>query len=191
MYQGTHRDARYWIEKLQLRRHPEGGYFRETYRAALTFDESALPPPFHGSRSASTGIYYLLEDSDFSAFHRIASDEMWHFYAGDTMCIHQIEDGGRHVELKLGPDPDRGELLQAVVPAGRWFACCLAKPDTFALLGCTVSPGFDFADFEMADRAALVARYPEHKSLVERLTRKRLSGSNNSYSAKKDRKWSF
>jgi predicted cupin superfamily sugar epimerase len=164
-------DAQYWIDTLKLQPHPEGGYFRETYRSPVAISQSALPSSFAGDRSASTAIYFLLQGQDFSAFHRIASDEMWHFYAGDPLSVHAIDSGGQSVEIKLGPNPEEGEVFQAVVPAGSWFGSCLARPDTFALLGCTVAPGFDFADFEMAERSALLAEYPQHATLIRRLTR--------------------
>jgi predicted cupin superfamily sugar epimerase len=164
-------DACYWIDKLELTPHPEGGFFRQTYKAPLTIDRSALPASFNGSRSAATAIYFLLEGPDFSAFHRLAADEMWHFYAGGALLVHIIEADSRHSMLRLGSNADRGEIFQAVVPAGCWFGSCLAEPDTYALVGCTVSPGFDFADFEMADRASLTATYPQHGALIERLTR--------------------
>jgi predicted cupin superfamily sugar epimerase len=165
------RNAAYWIDRLKLKPHPEGGHYRETYRADLTLPRLALAAAFHGDRSASTAIYFLLEGKDFSAFHRIASDEMWHFYAGHTLTIHVIDDTGTHTAMRLGPNADQGDQFQAVVPAGCWFASCLEQAETFALAGCTVAPGFDFAEFEMAARSALAAQYPQHRELIERLTR--------------------
>ena len=164
-------NAQYWIDALKLEPHPEGGYFRETYRSPLPISQSALPAPFTGDRSASTAIYFLLEGEDFSAFHRIASDEMWHFYAGAAVSVHAIDSDGQSIEIKLGPNPERREVFQAVVPAGWWFGSCLAQRDTFALVGCTVAPGFDFAEFEMAERSALLSEYPQHAALIRRLTR--------------------
>lgn len=164
-------DAQYWIDTLKLEPHPEGGYFRETYRSQAVIPRSALPHSFRGDRSASTAIYFLLRDDNFSAFHRIASDEMWHFYAGSSLAVYVIDSEGRSTEIKLGPNPNRGEVFQAVVPAGCWFGSCLAAADTFALVGCTVAPGFDFNDFEMADRSLLLAAYPQHETLIRQLTR--------------------
>lgn len=164
-------DAQYWIDTLKLQPHPEGGYFRETYRSPLPIPQTALPPSFAGDRSASTAIYFLLRGEDFSAFHRIASDEMWHFYAGDPLSVYAIDSDGQSIEIRLGPNPERGEVFQFVVPAGCWFGSCLTRPDTFALVGCTVAPGFDFADFEMAERSTLLAEYPQHAALIRRLTR--------------------
>jgi predicted cupin superfamily sugar epimerase len=164
-------DARYWIDKLKLEPHPEGGYYRETYRSGIVMPESALPSSFKGDRVASTAIYFLLSGDDFSAFHRIASDEMWHLYAGGPLSVHVISGDGHWNELRLGRNPDLGELLQGVVTAGCWFGACLVEPDAFALVGCTVAPGFDFEDFEMADRASLLAACPQHEALIRRLTR--------------------
>src|SRR6476620_7147711 len=109
-------DAQYWIDTLKLEPHPEGGYFRETYRSPLAISQSALPASFAGDRSVSTAIYFLLRGEDFSAFHRIASDEMWHFYAGDPLSVHAIDSDGQSIEITLGPDPERGEVFHAVVP---------------------------------------------------------------------------
>lgn len=165
-------DAAFWIEHLALRPHPEGGYFRETYRAPESIPAAALPARFSGSRAFSTAIYFLLTRESFSAFHRIRSDEMWHFYDGNAVTLWVLdEDGGGLASVRLGSDPTRGEAPQAVVPAGAWFAAEIAAGGTFALVGCTVAPGFDFVDFELAERATLVARHPEHRDVVERLSR--------------------
>ena len=164
------RTAEYWIGQLRLRKHPEGGYYRETYRAAETIPRAGLPPRFPGARSFSTAICFLLEAPEFSAFHRIKSDEMWHFYQGAALLIHAIHRDGACSTLRLGNSAEAGDSLQAVVPAGCWFAAELAAPATCALVGCTVSPGFDFADFELADRAELSRLYPQHQQLIARLT---------------------
>jgi uncharacterized protein len=165
-------DARYWIDKLQLVPHPEGGCYRQTYKAELTVEKSALPPEFGGSRAAATAIYFLLEGTDFSAFHRLRSDEMWHLYSGGPLVVHVIGEDGRHSEILLGSDAEAGEAFQAVVKAGCWFGSRLLDPGAFALVGCTVAPGFDFADFELAKRGELVRQYPQHRELIERLTRR-------------------
>jgi predicted cupin superfamily sugar epimerase len=163
--------AKYWIEKLKLIPHPEGGYFRQTYRADLVIEGEALPPNFTGPRSASTAIYFLLDGENFSAFHRIRSDELWHFYAGTSLEIHVIDRTGIYSRLLLGNNPDAGEKFQAVVKAGCWFASCVQDPRSFALVGCTVAPGFDFEDFELAKRSELNRLFPQHKSLIARLIR--------------------
>jgi predicted cupin superfamily sugar epimerase len=163
------RNAQYWIDRLQLGPHPEGGYYRATYKAELTIAQTALPSRFHGDRSASTAIYFLLQGKDFSAFHRIAADEVWHFYAGNSLVVYVIDAGGEQSELHLGPEA--GEDFQGVVKAGCWFASRLKQATGFALVGCTVAPGFEFADFEMAKQAELVRTYPAHRKLIEELTR--------------------
>ena len=165
-------DAKYWIDKLQLIPHPEGGYYRQTYKAELMLDKAALPPEFGGSRSVATAIYFLLEGTDFSAFHRLRSDEMWHFYAGGSLVVKVIGQDGQRSEILLGGDAEAGEVFQAVVKAGCWFGSRLRDPRSFALVGCTVSPGFDFADFEMGKREELVRKFPGLTGVIEKLTRK-------------------
>jgi len=163
--------ARYWIEKLQLEAHPEGGYFRQSYKADLVLAKAALPAGFAGDRAVSTGIYFLLERDNFSAFHRLRSDEVWHFYAGDPVVVHVIEPEGDYSRIVLGRDLEAGQVLQAVVRAGCWFASHVGDWKSFAVVGCTVAPGFEFEDFEMGKRGELAARYPQHRELIERLTR--------------------
>jgi len=165
------RDAQYWIKTLNLAPHPEGGYFRETYRSDLSLPAGALPAEFSGKRQASTAIYFLLDGANFSAFHRLHSDEMWHFYAGGALLVHELSADGSYTQKTLGSDPEAGEELQVVVKAGRWFAACVCDAESYALLGCTVSPGFDFADFEMAKRDELVRKYLQHREIIMRFTR--------------------
>jgi uncharacterized protein len=165
------KDAAYWIQKLALQPHPEGGYYRQSYRADLVLAKESLPPQFRGSRPASTGIYFLLEGENFSAFHRLRSDELWHFYIGGPVVVHVIETNGQYFAVQLGSDPEAGEVLQAVVKAGCWFASEVKDGKSFAVVGCTVSPGFDFDDFEMARREELGRSYPQHREVIERLTR--------------------
>ncbi|HEX5153095.1 MAG TPA: cupin domain-containing protein, partial [Parafilimonas sp.] len=124
-----------------------------------------------GDRNYSTAIYYLLEQGDFSAFHRIKSDECWHHYAGDTLLIHILNPDGSYGCIKLGSAPDKGEVFQFVVPANTWFAAECDAEASFVLTGCTVAPGFDFADFEMAGRKLLLDAFPEHSSIALRLCR--------------------
>ena len=164
-------DARYWIEKLRLNPHPEGGYYRETYRSDVVFPRQVLPSRFGGARAASTAIYFLIDGENFSALHRLSSDELWHFHAGAPLLVHAINPDGAYWSVRLGNDPDSGEVPQAVVPAGNWFASHVADWKSWALVGCTVSPGFDFADFEIASRANLIELYPQHRELILRLTR--------------------
>lgn len=165
------KDADYWISRLDLKRHPEGGYYRETYRCGEMIAREHLPERFAGDRSFSTAIYFLLAGDDFSAFHRIRQDEVWHFYDGSALAVHVIDRQGGYTELKLGRNADRGEALQRVVPAGSVFGAALADPRTYALAGCTVAPGFDFADLEIPQRSDLLSRFPQHRAIIERLTR--------------------
>ncbi|AJP56979.1 hypothetical protein UC34_08195 [Pandoraea vervacti] len=159
------------VAALGLLPHPEGGHYRETYRASDTIAVQALPSGFSGARNVSTAILYLLEAGDFSAFHRIRSDEVWHFHLGGTLLIHEIDMSGKQITTRLGHDVASGEQLQHVVPAGHWFAAQPAPSTRYALVGCTVAPGFAFEDFEMADPAALGVQWPMHRDLIERLGR--------------------
>jgi uncharacterized protein len=162
--------ASYWIDKLKLTPHAEGGAYREVYRSELILPRSALPLLFQGNRAASTSIYFLLTKGEFSAFHRITSDELWHFYFGDPLMVYEIGHSGSLTEHLLGPDPERGQTFQATVKAGSWFASVPAPGSEYALVGCTVAPGFDFADFELASRQTLAGQFPEHAALIRRLT---------------------
>lgn len=153
------------IRALELLPHPEGGWYRETYRSPLMVDAGGA------ERSAATAIYFLLAGDHFSALHRIKSDEIWHFYAGSSLAVEGIHPDGSRQTWRVGPDLAAGDLPQAVVPAGAWFGAELIDKSAYALVGCTVSPGFDFADFELAERSALLARFPQHAELIARLTR--------------------
>jgi uncharacterized protein len=165
------RDAEYWIKKLGLEPHPEGGYYRRTYEADLVVAKAALPAGFTGARAVSTAIYFLLEGENFSAFHRLRSDEVWHFYAGESLVVQVIAPEGECSAISLGRDLEAGQVLQAVVPAGCWFASHVADWRSWALVGCTVAPGFDFEDFEMGNREELIELYPQHREMIQRLTR--------------------
>jgi len=156
------------IARLQLQAHPEGGFFRETYRAGMR----VTPEGASHQRSASTAIYYLLCDGAHSAWHRIKSDEAWHFYAGAPLDVYVLEQDGTLARLRLGNALEHSDaVFQAVVPAGLWFAAECADPATFALVGCTVAPGFEFSEFELADTQALLAEYPQHREAILRLGR--------------------
>ena len=161
--------AAFWIETLGLIRHPEGGWFCETYRSAGSIPAGALPERFQGARSLCTAIHFLLELDEISALHRIKSDEIWHFYAGAPLTVHIITPEGDHRQTLLGCEPSRGGRFQGVVPAGCWFGA--ETCGRFSLVGCTVAPGFDFADFEMAIRSDLLEQFPQHATLITHLTR--------------------
>jgi predicted cupin superfamily sugar epimerase len=156
------------IARLQLLPHPEGGFYAETFRAeALPFEL-----PGRGARSASTAIYFLLRAQDFSALHVVSSDEVWHHYLGDALELYCFGDDGAHRAVKLGSGLGQGELPQHVVKRGELQAARVsAGPHGFALCGCTVAPGFDFADFRMPSRAELLEKLPQHHELVTALTR--------------------
>jgi len=164
------RTADYWIRQLNLTKHIEGGSFRETYRSSLSVNPEAASDQFVGPRSISTSIYFLLEQGQFSAFHKIKSDETWHFYDGDALDIFEIDNDGMLIIHKLGREPENGESFQIVIRAGNWFGSRVAGKGSFSLVGCTVAPGFDFSDFQLANRADLLRFYPKHESIIGELT---------------------
>jgi len=154
------------IQQFDLQPHPEGGFYRRTYCS----DERITRAGSGTQRHASTGIYYLLHDHAYSAWHRIDADEMWHFYAGDPLLIHALDKHGACTTQRLGNmlhQPDA--VFQCVVPAGCWFAAEREGSQGYSLVGCTVAPGFEFDTFELADTQALLRRYPEHDALIRRL----------------------
>lgn len=157
------------IEQFGLIPHPEGGYYKETYRSTEFISKQALPERFTGQRFHSSAIYFLLVQGNFSAFHRIKSDECWHFYAGDTLCVHMISPSGQLTTIYLGNKPST--VYQYVVPAGYWFASETASGGSFSFVGCTVAPAFDFADFELADSNTLAQQFPQHSEIIQRLCR--------------------
>ena len=158
------------VLKLGLQAHPEGGYYKETYRSQGKIPASALPG-FTGERNHATAIYYLLGQGDFSAFHRIRQDETWHYYMGAPLLLHEIDPRGNYRAQWIGPDIASGQLPQYVVAAGHWFAAEPAPGTDYCLMGCTVAPGFDFADFELAEAQELITSFPQHSELIRRLTR--------------------
>lgn len=159
------------INAYELLPHPEGGYYKETYRSVETIASIGLPFRFTSPRPFSTAIYFLLDKGNFSAFHRIKSDECWHFYTGQTLLVHIIHFDGSLQTIKLGNRIEEGEVFQYVVPARCWFASEPAPDTEYAFTGCTVSPGFDFADFELAAADQLTAQFPQHEALIKRLCR--------------------
>jgi len=165
------RSASYYINKLDLQPHPEGGYFAETYRSTDIISSHGLTESFDGDRNISTAIYFLLEGHQFSAFHRIKSDELWHFYTGIPLLVYIIHPDGELEMLKIGDDLEHDCKFQGIVKAGCWFASMPINEHGFSLVGCTVAPGFDFSDFEMADRE-LMKQFPQHSELISRLLHK-------------------
>lgn len=158
------------IQKLELKPHPEGGYFRETYRCKGEIPKDCLGSEFSDKRNFSTCIYFLLTSDSFSAFHRIKQDEIWHFYYGSPICLHIINKEGVYSKVIIGNDFLEGQIPQFIVPAGDWFAATVLNSESFSLMGCTVSPGFDFDDFELPLRSELVTLFPEHKEIITELT---------------------
>ena len=163
-------DASHWIAALGLAPHPEGGFFRETWRAPETVERRGLPGRFPAARALGTAIVYLLRAGDHSRFHRLRADEVWHLYDGGPLHLHVLEPGAGYRRLTLGRDVARGESPQCVIPHGAWFGAEPAEGVAFTLAGCTVTPGFEYEDFELGEREALLAAFPAHHALVERLT---------------------
>ena len=142
--------AAYWIDKLQMIKHPEGGYFKETYRSNEVLETRELPKRYESERCFGTSIYFLLTIESVSNFHRLKSDELWHFHQGGVARIHFISPEGEYYHKDIGADFEKGETLQVIIPKNSWFAAEVITGD-FILVGCTVAPGFEFQDFELAD----------------------------------------
>lgn len=147
------------VKKYQMLPHPEGGYFAETYRSHLTFDTQK------GKRVASTAIMFLITRDSISHFHRLTSDEGWHFYLGDPLKLMQLTPSGQLSEITMGQDFQQGQKLQHIVPAGDWFAS--TSYGEYSLVGCTVAPGFEFEDFEMAKKENLIKEFPQHQEILK------------------------
>ena len=162
--------AEYYIEHLNLQKHPEGGYFKETYRSEEKFVVNDQDDSFPANRNYSTAIYFLLKSDEHSKFHRIKSDEIWHFHAGSSATIHIIHPDSLYEAKYLGSDLEKDQQFQVVVPAESWFGVSVDDPDSFTLASCTVSPGFDFRDFEMPDAYQLKQAFPEHTAIIDKLS---------------------
>jgi predicted cupin superfamily sugar epimerase len=159
------------ILKLDLKPHPEGGFFKETYRSEGVINSESLNPDYEGERSYSTCIYFLLTSEDFSAFHCIRQDEIWHFYDGSPICLHVITEDGAYSKTVVGKDIGQGQFPQIVVKGGSWFAADVKNSEDYSLIGCTVSPGFDFRDFQLAQCSDLISKFPQHREIITKLTR--------------------
>jgi uncharacterized protein len=162
------KDAIYWINKLNLKEHPEGGYFTQAYVSDVIITSSE----HRGPRFACTAIYYLLVEDQFSSFHTMKSDELWHFYDGSSVTLHIIGIDGELYNVKLGKNIENDERFQAVVKSGTWFAASVDDVTAYSLVGCTVSPGFDYQDWRLGDVEELNKLYPRHKSTIEKYTRR-------------------
>lgn len=143
-----------------LKPHPEGGFYRETYRAQATAN----------GRNICTAIYFLLPAGQKSRLHRLKADELWHFYLGGPLTVGQIFPDGSEARVTLGSDPAAGQVQQFLVPAGCWFGAYPEPGTKFSLVGCTVAPGFEFDDFELRGRAALLKDFPASGELITKLT---------------------
>ncbi|MDD5065727.1 MAG: cupin domain-containing protein [bacterium] len=165
-----HKNAEFWIRKLGLRAHPEGGYYRETYRSDERIKTGSLPGRYGSGRAFSTAIYFLLKGSQVSKFHRLKSDEIWHYHSGSPLTVYLISPAGRLEKKRLGPSLDPGEDFQVIIKKGSWFGAAVDKENSYTLMGCTVAPGFDFRDFELADRDQMLRKYPRHEKIIKELT---------------------
>jgi len=165
------KDAKYWIRKLNLKKHPEGGYFKETFRSNGIIRADHLPDRYPGNRTFLTSIYFLLESNDISSLHRIRSDEVWHFYYGSSLTIFSIDPEGMLFKMKLGSNLEDGELFQVHIKAGNWFGATVNDEESYSLVGCNVAPGFEFEDFELGQRRELIKLFPRHKDIIQILTR--------------------
>ena len=159
------------IEHLNLQRHPEGGWFSEAYRSQDIIESESLPEGYSSAHCFGTSIYFLLDKADFSAFHRIRSDETWHFYLGSAIVIHCISPDGTYSPVELGRDIRKGQVLQYTIPRNCWFAAGNLDKNTFSLVGCTVAPGFDYSDFELGKKESLINSFPQHQALIREFTR--------------------
>lgn len=165
-------NSKHWIEKLDLKSHPEGGYFREIYRSEGIIAQPSLPMRYNGGRAYATTIYYLLESKDVSSLHRLKSDEQWFHLDGSALTIHSIDPDGTYTAYHIGKNLEKGDLPHAVVPAGCWFGGTVDEQNSYSLVGCCVAPGFDFDDFELATRSEIIKRFPQHASIIEILSQK-------------------
>lgn len=160
--------AAFFIDKLKLIPHPEGGYYREVYRSEDIISFNCLSIRYNGDRCAMTSIYYLLQNNDKSHFHKVNSDETWHYYDGDSSIeILMITHAGRIKRIRLGRDLAQGEYFQYTVPKNCWFAAHLINTDGFALVGCTVAPGFEFKDFHLGKAPELKSLYPGLERIID------------------------
>jgi predicted cupin superfamily sugar epimerase len=157
---------------LKLEPHPiEGGYFVQTYRSGIEIPKASLPAAYPSGRAIATGIYYLLTPDTFSAMHRLPGDEMFHFYLGDPVEMLQLKPDGTGEIIRLGQDIVSGMRLQHVVPGGVWQGSRLVAGGSYALLGTTMSPGFEYDDYETGSRAALSQQFPQFAANIAALTR--------------------
>lgn len=181
-------ETEYIINKLNLiKLVEEGGYYRETYRSdqhivISDFSDNDLEDNIYfyslpenkssDIRSVSTLIYYLLDGDQFSAFHKVRYDEIWHFYKGSSVSLYVLTDSEKTLNIQIGNDLENNENIQCVIKGNTWFGAEINDKSLYSLIGCSVSPGFDFKDFELGERDKLIKIYPQHEYVINRLTRK-------------------
>lgn len=158
------KNKQYWINHLKLEPHPEGGYFKQVLRSDQSIQTApAIARPYY------TSIYFLLTYGNPSHFHRLKSDEVWYYHSGASLTIHLLHPDGRYEKIHLGKQIEQGQVLQAVVPKNVIFGSTVDELDQFSLVSCMVSPGFDFADFELFTKKELVSHYPDHQEIITKL----------------------
>ncbi|GAB5416416.1 MAG: cupin domain-containing protein [Crocinitomicaceae bacterium] len=159
------------VKLLDLQPHPEGGFFKETYRSEHSIPNAVLAGKHEGDRSYGTGIYFILTSDTFSAFHRIEQDELWFFHLGSAIELHMISPDGNYSKHLIGNDIVNGEHPQFVVPATYWFAARVVEENDYSFFSCTVSPGFDFRDFILPSKKELTLLFPQHEAIIAQFTR--------------------
>ncbi|HYK74110.1 MAG TPA: cupin domain-containing protein [Pseudoneobacillus sp.] len=159
------KNAQYWITNLGLSPHPEGGFYKSTYASDVLI-------PGKSERKLFTSIYFLLSSNDISHFHRLKSDELWYYHGGSSLTVHLIDESGEYKELKLGLNLEKGEVPQVLVPKNTIFGSSVHDEDSFSLVGCMVSPGFDFEDFELFEQEELLKMYPQHEEIIKKMAYK-------------------
>ncbi len=162
--------SQYFIDTLKMEAHPEGGFYKSSFYSSENISSTDLKNSFEGERSLWTSIYFLLRNGEISSFHRLKSDEMWYYHAGSPLTIYMINPEGKLTTKQLGLNIENGETPQFLVPKNYIFGSSMNSPG-YSLVGCMLSPGFDFKDFEMFERNVLLTKYPEHKDIIVRLTK--------------------
>ena len=163
------KDINYWIEQLKLQTHPEGGYYNEIYVSDIEIDSSVLDADIEGKRKLSTSIYYLLPYGETSKFHSFKSDEIWYYHYGSAITVYYFDPQGKFISKVLGPEAHKGQQLQVVIPAYSIMGANTTEPGSYSLIGCMVSPGFDFKDFKLFDKEELLQLYPDQHELIHRI----------------------
>lgn len=158
------KDAQFYISHLGLEAHPEGGFYKQTFASDVMIDTEQ-----DNQRKLYTSIYFLLRSEDISHLHRLKSDELWYYHGGSSLTVHIIDESGEYKEMQLGLNLDKGEVPQVHVPKNSIFGSSVKEENTFSLVGCMVSPGFEFVDFELFTQEELLNEYPQHESVIRKL----------------------